>query len=285
MNDKKPPADIRIKCDGYDISIEDDTLVIHSPIPVEVKSAPAISNGTDELVSKADLDAAKAARLNQKWSKGRFYEGQGVYLGTYNLRSPEDKSLCRVFHAFAAQKDYPQCLDNAVGGPVDGDVSHASYDLISINDQLSALAKKQHETIFDNSGFRQIGAATVKYTPVPRVHGRSVMALRDGVMHDGTHKGLWDIVEQGGYKGEWFIPNTDMLARLVAPNVGKVDLKNSFNTTCEVLDFKSSIYLSSSFERGHDVAFGYDLYNKIPVHLHRSADQASVRLIRFVPQQ
>jgi|TARA_R110002126_G_scaffold13118_3_gene56669 hypothetical protein len=280
MSDNKPPADIRIKCDGYDISIEDDTLVIHSPIPVEVKSAPAISNGTDELVSKADLDAAKAARLNQKWSKGRFYEGQGVYLGAYKLSSPEDKSLCRMFHAFAAQKDYPLCLDEAD----ERGVEKVLYNQVSVNASLDALAKKQHETIFDNSGFRQVGAATVKYTPVPRVHGRSVMTLHDGVMHDGAHRGLWDVVERGAYKGEWFVPTSDMLARVVAPNLEKGVLCGSFNESSQVLDFKSSIYLSSSFDRGCDVTFGYDLHNKIPVHLHRSADEVSVRLVRLVPQ-
>ncbi len=287
MSDKTPPIDIGIKCDGYDISIENGRLVIRSPLPVEVKSAPAVSNGADELVSKADLEAAKAARLNQKWTKGRFYTGQGVYLGTYKMTAPHDKKLSRLFHGFAARQDYPQCLEPAdvnVNAGADADAAAAAlYNLTSINDSLSDLAKRQSETVFDNSGFRQVGDATVKFTPVPRIDGRCVMALRDGVMHDGTHKGLWEIIESGAYKGQWFVPNADMLARLVAPCVEKVDLKGSFNISSQAFDFKSSLYLSSSFDRQGSVAYGHDLHNNLPVHMNSSADKASVRLVRLVP--
>jgi|GEM_PF-2610105 len=283
MSDKVPPIDIGIKCDGYDISIENGRLVIHSPLPVEIKSAPAISNGTDELVSKADLEAAKAARLNQKWTKGRFYAGQGVYLGTYKLTSPHDKTLSRLFHGFAAQQDYPQCLDNADVNAYTAAGAEHLYNLTSINESLADLAKRQSETIFDNSGFRQVGNATVKYTPVPRIDGRCVMALRDGVMHDGTHKGLWDIVESGAYKGQWFVPNADMLARLVAPYAEKGALRDSFNTVSQAFDFKSSLYLSCSFDKDSRRAYGHDLYNNLAVHMNSSADKASVRLVRLVP--
>ena len=266
---------INIKCDGYEITLEDGKLVVVSPVPVEVKSAPKISNGVDELVSKADLDAANM-RMGRKWQKGRFYENQGIYLGEYKLKSPNDASLCRVFHAFAAKEDFPHCLE----GDASGDLVSAN-NLMNLNDKLSKLRGQQQDTIFDNSGYRNIGGATIEYNPVPRVHGRSVMALHDFVYHHGEHKGLWELVESGGYKGEWFVPTYDILANVLYSNKDRGDMKNSFNDVAN--PFANHIYLSCSKDRGDSGYHSHDFANNEKCTLEGSQATGSARLVRLVP--
>lgn len=277
MKNKKTKPTINLYYDDYQIELKDGRLVVKSPVPVEVH-APEVSNGVDKMIPEADYAASQSLRPGQKLQKGKYYPYQGIYLGEYSLTSPQDRNLRRVFHAFTA----PEVLKYS-------SVSHKNasektlFTAVEASEFIAQLRKRQEETVFDNSGKHYLNGAVVDYIPVPRIEGRMVMPLRDGQMQSGEYVGLWNKVEQGVYKGEWFIPTDDMIEKLFVKNIRLKKLKKLFKNRSEPADNNQKIILSSSFSASANRASAYNFDTRKREIINPSSDLSSVHLVRLAP--
>ncbi len=278
MTDQPKAPQLNLSFDGYHLEIRNGKLIVKSPLPVEVH-APAVSNGVDLLVAEADLNAAYALKPQQKLKRGQYYPYQGIYLGQYDLPAPHDKNLCRKFHAFAAREPLTWVL------PCGQDsINKTIFTLSEAEDYIARLRKAQESTVFNNSGVHHFdGGASVYFNPVPRIEGRMVMSLRDGQMQNGEYVGLWQQIEAGRYKGEWFIPPCDMIEDVLYGARKLSALKNSFNNAVHHTDINNKVVLSSSFVCGEQGAIAYDFATGRQKILSRVSDYAEVQLLRLAP--
>ncbi|MAH06066.1 MAG: hypothetical protein VX803_04455 [Pseudomonadota bacterium] len=278
VNKNNKPPEINLSFGDYKIELRNGKLVVVAPVPVEVH-APDVSNGVDRLVSEADLKAADQQALNKAFKKGRYYPYQGIYLGQYDLPSPHDQNLRRIFHAFAAREPLTWDLPCGKGEIIQKQI----FSKNEADEYIARLRKAQEETVFNNSGKRLIHDGIVYFNPVPRIEGRMVMSLRDGKMQAGHHVGLWDRVEQDAYKGEWFIPTCDMIENLFYKNKNLKALKESFNNPKHHSDITNKVLLSSSFDCDVQGAMAFNFATGRVDSIQPSSQYAEVQLVRLVP--